>query len=196
MGRLLKLGCLGIIGLVVVVGVIAAVAGGNKSPAPSAVITTPTSAPAAGKPSDAPGKPAEAAKPTDAPKPTLAQIGQTVSLGGWEITLADFGPYEKFSPGKPPATKAQGKLVVADMKIKNLQNTSSNFTTGDFSLKSGDGRTFQPSGQTASIERGFLIAQTVQPGLTTENRVVFDVDPAAKDLTFNALKMVFSVPNP
>jgi hypothetical protein len=121
--------------------------------------------------------------------------GQTATLGGWEVTLLDFGPYDRFSQQKPP-TQPQGKRVVADMRIKNMQNSSSNFTTNDFELKTADGRTFKPDSVTASIDRGFVISQSVQPGLTTENRVVFDIDPAATGLTFTALKMVFSVPNP
>lgn len=105
----------------------------------------------------------------------------------------DFGPYERFSPSKPSATKAQGRLVVVDLKVKNLQNSTSNFSQNDFLLKASDGREFKPAGQTATIERGFMISQTVQPGLVTENRVVFDVDPAVTSFTFTALKMLFAV---
>ena len=113
------------------------------------------------------------------------------------MTLLDFGQYDRFSPGKPAVAKAQGKLVVADMRIKNLQNSTSNFTQNDFRLRSADGREFQPTGQTATIERGFTITQQVQPGLTTENRVVFDIDPNAPGLLiFTALRTQFEVPNP
>lgn len=178
MGRLLKLGCLGIIGLVVVVGIIIAIGASQSKPAQQQVSGQPV-APA-----------------TAVAKPEPAKVGQTANLGGWEVTLLDFGPYERFAPGKPPPTKSQGRLVVADMRIKNRQNASSNFTTNDFVLKSGDGREFQPTGETAIIERGFMISQSVQPGLVTENRVVFDIDPAAKDLVFRALGVQFSVPNP
>lgn len=124
----------------------------------------------------------------------LPTVGQTASLGGWEVTLLDFGPYERFDQSKAP-TAAQGKRVVADMRIKNLQTSTSNFTQSDFELKAADGRTFKPDSVTASIQRGFMISQQVQPGLTTENRVVFDIAPTAQGLTFTALKMVFSVPN-
>lgn len=134
--------------------------------------------------------------PTWKPAPTsVPKVGETIAASGWEVRLLDFGPYERFSPDRPPATKGQGKLVVADMRIRNLQNSTSNFTQNDFELKSSDGRTFRPAGQTASIDRGFVITQQVQPGLVTENRVVFDVDPAARGLTFTALKIQFSVPD-
>ena len=177
MGSLLKFGCLGVVALAVLIGVLVAV--GLNQLKPQQAVT--------GQP--APDKAGGAT-------PALAQVGQTVSLGGWELTLLDFGPYDRFSPGKPPVPQAQGKLVVADMRIKNLQNSTSNFTQGDFALKAGDGREFKAAAQTASIEKGFVVSQTVQPGLTTENRVVFDIDPAATDLTFTALRMQFQVPNP
>jgi hypothetical protein len=177
MGGFIKLGCIGIIALIAIVAIVAVLAG--NQPRPQQQVS---------------GQPAPAGQA--AGKPELAKVGQTASLKGWEVTLSDFGPWERFSPAKAPATKPQGKLVVADMKIKNLQTSSSNFTTNDFSLKTGDGREFKPAGDTATIERGFVISQSVQPGLTTENRAVFDVDPAAKDLLFNALGMQFSVPNP
>lgn len=126
-------------------------------------------------------------------KPQLAKVGQTTTLKGWELTLSDFGPYERFAPDKPPVTQAQGRLLVADMRIKNLQDSTSNFTTNDFKLKAPDTREFAPTGQTAVIARGFLISQAVQPGLITENRVVFDVDPAVKAFTFTGLGMQFEV---
>lgn len=178
MGKMLR-GCLVLVGLAIV-AIVVLVAVGNRSQSSPQV---------SGEP-----KPSGAQAVTNN-KSQMATSGQTVQLGGWEVTLLDFGPYDRFSPGKPAATKSQGVLVVADMRIKNLQNSTSNFTQNDFILKAGDGREFKPAGQTATIDRGFVISQTVQPGLTTENRVVFDIDPAAKDLTFTALKITFSVAN-
>lgn len=179
MGKIFKFGCFGIIGLLIL-GVIGAAVAGNQ-PKPVQQIS------------------GEVPKPDQAgaaAKPALAKVGQTTTLKGWELTLSDFGPYDRFSPGKPPVTKAQGALLVADMKIKNLQNATSNFTQSDFVIKSPDGREFKSAGQTATIERGFMITQTVQPGLTTENRVVFDADPAVKTFTFTGLGMQFDVQAP
>lgn len=175
MGKLLKVGCFGVIGLILLI--VIGVAVSSQQPKPQQQVA------------------GEAAK-TDAGKPAPAKVGQTATLRGWELTLTDFGPYERFAPDKPPATKAQGALLVADMKIKNTQNSTSNFTTNDFALKSADGREFKAAGQTATIERGFMITQTVQPGLTTENRVVFDVDPAVKAFTLTGLGMLFEVQVP
>ena len=167
MGKFLKIGCFGLI--VIVAVLVALVMFAPKPPPPQQTV--------------------------DGQAVTLAQVGQTVSLGGWDVTLLDFGPYDRFDQRKP-STNAQGTRVVADMRIKNTQARTSNFTQTDFELKSSDGRSFKPDSVTASIARGFVVSQQVQPGLTTENRVVFDIDPAAQGLTFTALKMVFSVPSP
>jgi hypothetical protein len=126
----------------------------------------------------------------------VGSIGQTVTNGNWSVTLMDFGPWDRFAPGKTPSPAPQGKLLVADLRIANKHTATSNFTQSDFELKTGDGRSFKPAQWTASIDRGFVISQTVQPGLTTENRVVFNMDPRATGLTLVLLGTRWSVPVP
>ena len=137
MGRVFRFGCFGLIGIVVLLVALALLA--PKPPPPQPTIS---------------GQPASTAT---GGAPAVAQVGQTASLGGCEVTLLDFGPYERFAT-LPPPTPAQGKRMVADMRIKNLQTSTSNFTTSDFELKAADGRSFKPDGTTATIERGFVIS--------------------------------------
>ena len=174
MGKFLKIGGIGCLGIIILIVACTAIV--SNQPKPQQQVSGQPAAPGDGK-------------------PQLARIGQTANLGGWEVTLNDFAPIEKFG-GKKTSTKPQGRMLVADMKIKNTQNSSSNFTTSDFVLKSLDGREFKPDGESAVIEKGFMISQNVQPGLVTENRIVFDTDPAVTDWTFTALKMQFSVQAP
>jgi hypothetical protein len=98
-GKFLKFGCFGLVAIVALF-VVAAIAL-PKPPPPQQTV------------SGQPGAPASTSNAT---------VGQTASLGGWEVTLLDFGPYERFDQ-KVPATKAQGKLVVADLRVKNTQNS-------------------------------------------------------------------------
>jgi hypothetical protein len=175
MGRVLRLGCLGFLGFLGFLVLIAIV-----TPSPQ----QPAGAPRSGDPPAT-----RAARAT----PTLPTVGDTVGRGGWEVTVTAFGPYEQFER-RPVSPPPQGRLVVVEFVARNLQNRTSNFTTHDFTLVSGDGRRFSPAGQTASIAKGFFISQTVQPGLATENRVVFDVDPAARNLIFEALGLRFRLP--
>jgi hypothetical protein len=105
----------------------------------------------------------------------------------------DFGPYERFPSDQAPAALAQGILVVAELRITNIQNRVSEFTPNDFALRSADGREFRAAPQTASIERGLPPRQTVQPRATTENRVAFDVPLDSTQLVLEALEIEFSV---
>jgi hypothetical protein len=122
----------------------------------------------------------------------FAQVGETVKLQGWEVTLVDFGPYERFSPG-PSASSLGGTLLVADVRIKNIQNRTGDFAPNEFALRTGNGRRFGPAAETANVERGLAAAETVPPGQTSEKRVVFDVPPDARDLRFEALEIEFAV---
>src|SRR5579862_721679 len=107
MGRFFKFGCLSVIGLIVVIIVVSvAVKGSNPSQTGG-------------------GQAPSAAVPTELPT-----VGETASKGGWEVTLDAYGPYEQFS-SRPPSTPAQGKRVVIEFTAKNLQKSTSNFTTND-----------------------------------------------------------------
>jgi hypothetical protein len=164
-GRIFKFGCLGVIGLVAVFVVLAVV---TAKPAPQQIVN---------------GQPSQ-----------MAQVGQTASKGGWEVMVKGYGPWAQYV-NRNPSTPPQGKLMVVDFNAKNLQDKTSNFTDSDFTVEAADKRKFRPANQGASIDKGFVISQTVQPGLATENRVVFDLDPSARDLTLHVLGMDFKLPD-
>lgn len=169
--RKVGIGCLGLVVVLFIIVVIAALV----APKPAEQVVS--------------GQPAGSSGTAQLPT-----VGQTASKGGWEVTLVAFGPYEQFA-SRPPSTPPQGKLVVAEFTAKNLQNGTSNFTTNDFEIEAGDKRKFQPAGQTASIDKGFVVSQQVQPGLSTDNRVVFDMDPAAENLVLHVLGLQFKLPD-
>lgn len=179
MGRFLKFGCLGIVGLVVLMVVIAGLAGTKKDP-PQQIVASGGQAP-------------PAAVSTAVP---MGTVGDTVKAGNWELTLRQFDTYEKVA-GKPLSAgtpKPQGTLLVADFSARNLHSATSNFTSNDFLLIAPDGRQFKTA--SVAIEKNFPFTQQVQPGLVTENRVVFDADPAVKEWTLKALGMQFAVVAP
>jgi hypothetical protein len=151
----------------------------REGQAPSALVGNPQTAPIAGRPQSS--------------SADLVSVGQPVAQGGWEVTVTDFGPFSTFS-NRQVSPPPQGKLLVVAFTAKNLQSRTSNFASHDFELRAPDGRKFAPAGSTASIEKGFVLSQTVQPGLSTENRVVFDVDPAVNDWTLQALGIQFRLP--
>jgi hypothetical protein len=120
----------------------------------------------------------------------LPTVGQSASGAGWEVTLTAYGPYARFA-AEPPTGTPQGEFMVAEFVARNLQTWSATFTTSDFALRAADGRRFPAAPQTGRIAKGISLIQAVPAGATTENRVVFDVDPAAADLTLDLLGVQF-----
>src|SRR5215213_6219402 len=86
----------------------------------------------------------------------LARIGETVKLQGWEVTLLDFAPYQGASSDPSGTSEVRGSLFVADVRVRNIQSRESEYSLKDFAVRAGDGRTFGPSPETASIERGLV----------------------------------------
>jgi hypothetical protein len=181
--KVVKLGWVGLLGLLILAAIGGAVISNQPKPQQQPV-------------SDAAQPRQTAAAEADASKFALPKVGETTKQQGWELTLVAFGPYDRFAPVNPAATKNQRALLVADMRIKNLQTSPRDFTLSDFTLKAGDGREFKAAEQTATIEKGFVTSQAVQPGLTAETRVVFAADPTLKVFTLAALGMQFEVQAP
>jgi hypothetical protein len=148
-----------------------------------------------GRPSRSPDQIASQATREVVGDARFAQLGETVRLQGWEVTLLDFGRYDRFSSGPAPASDARGGLVLAELRIKNIQSRAADFSRNDFALQSGDGRRFAPAAETATVERGLVDAETVPPGETAEKRLVFDLPPDARNLLFEALEIEFAVPD-
>jgi hypothetical protein len=107
---------------------------------------------------------------------------------GWDVLVVEFGSFSDVTRGQSPTPAPKGRLLVADMRITNIQQVLSNVTTNDFELKADDGHVFKPALQTASIERGLILGRVIQPGEIVQSRVVFDVDPPLKAFTLTALQ--------
>lgn len=124
--------------------------------------------------------------------PTPAAVGDVVAQGRWEVQVLRWGDWEVFS-SRPPSTPPQGRYVVVEFAATNRHQETSNFTTNDLRLLTGDGRRFAAAAASATIDNGVFISQSVQPGLTTTNRIVFDVDPAAENLVVEILGIRFQL---
>ncbi len=130
---------------------------------------------------------------TDGDSP-LARIGETVKLQGWEVTLLDFAPYQGASSSPSGTSEVRGSLLAADVRVRNIQSRESEYSLRDFAVRTGDGRTFGPSPETARIERGLVTGETVQSLETSEVRVLFDVPADARDLVLQVLEVEFGIP--
>jgi hypothetical protein len=196
MGKVMKVGCLGVIVLVVLVGIIAAL-GGSRSEQPAQAGLAGSSQPAAQEGLAGSSQPATRATPT---APALATVGETVEHGGWAITL------EKVETAAELRNifrneQAQGIFVILTFAVTNKGKKTTVLNEWDFNLKAPDGVTFRPSrdGQmvlVAGDPRPLILAEQIQPGLSQRFRMVFDVNPAIKSYTWEAAGTRFAITLP
>jgi YVTN family beta-propeller protein len=126
-------------------------------------------------------------------QPALPAVGQTTSNADWEVTLTGYGPYDE-SADQPAAGRPQSRQVLVDFAARNRQDRTATFTLSDFALESAGGRRYSPAAQTSYIANGVPLIQTVPPSSTTQNRLVFDLDVDATDLTLVILGLRFRPP--
>lgn len=187
MGKALKFGCGGAVGLVLLIVVIAAVANGGKSN--TATVTTAASSSvstAANSGSPAPAKPSVAA--SVAPK-----VGDTVTKGNWAYTVSKVD-----KPGKSIDTGNQfmkldalGTWFAVYMNLKNVGNANFPINTSDFELQDSAG--IKSSVTTHIVEMGVWLdklslkklGEQIPPGISFDTALLFDVNPDAKGLKLN-----------
>jgi hypothetical protein len=124
-----------------------------------------------------------------------AHVGDAVKLQGWEVTLLAFGPYDLSAPAESPSD-TPADIMLADVRIRNIQSRTSEYRLDDFALMTGDGRRVRPDRRTASVDGGVSTSETVQPLEVSERRVLFDVPARAGDLVLEVLEVQFRVPAP
>jgi hypothetical protein len=100
----------------------------------------------------------------------LPTVGDTAANDAWVVTLTAYRPYEEVA--SQPVQLSPGRKLIVD----------------------ATGRTIAPAGQTASIEKGFLLTW-IQAGQTAEHRAVFEIDAEAAGLTLRIFELSFELPN-
>ncbi len=138
----------------------------------------------------------------DADSDDTAQASKTAAIGD-AVTDKDlqFTVLEVTTPdsvGEDPfAKKPQGKFYVVKVKIENVSKETQTITNGSFSMTDSQNRTYETSsdGQAAlmlSDESNDIFVEEIQPSLSIEGKVVFDVPADAADLTLIAKGSIFS----
>jgi hypothetical protein len=118
------------------------------------------------------------------------------SSSGWDVFLVNFGEYHDASPRQTGPAEQERRLLVADLRITNLQQRLSTYTFNDFELRAENRRDFKPVPRTANVDHGLVFVRFSQPGVTSESRILFDVDRQFKAFTLTALKRSFRVNAP
>ncbi len=125
-----------------------------------------------------------------------AQPGQTVTLPGsnqaaaFRATIVGVDEHQELPPpyGSGGPTKARGKFVVLSLDIENTGTQSGYVDIYSVKLRDGAGRTFDAASSEAQRGADQLtgrtsVFQAVQPGLTADIVLVFDVAPNAERFT-------------
>lgn len=169
-GRNVAIGCAGVVVLILLCGVLAAVvvAMGGKKATPAA------NAPAS----------------TAAPKgPQTYGLNQPASVKNWDVAVIEVD-----RPGTTltwssygNTTPASGTWLVVAVTLKNTGKTNFGVNYTDFELDAAGGVTYQPAIDFGAIsyvtfKGGQPVANPVPPGVTARTYLVFDVNPAATDL--------------
>ncbi|MEZ0482608.1 DUF4352 domain-containing protein [Planococcus sp. SSTMD024] len=168
MKKVFKIGCLGIIGLVVLV-IIAAVAFGGGDESSTTSTETDSSAPAT-----------ETAEKEEV---KVAGIGEEVQVGDATFIINSIETADQVGPSMLPET-ASGKYVVLDVTYTNGGNEAVMVDTSFFKLKLGE-KTYEADAMASisgnqqedgTIQNAFL-AEEVNPDSEVTGKVVFDVNP-------------------
>jgi hypothetical protein len=125
----------------------------------------------------------------------LPSVGTTVVWDGWQITLDSYSVPPAADSALPPARGAQ---VLAAFTVTDLQNQGSPCTE-DIHIASGDGQRYAPLtvDQTPGPPRVVRGPGAPEPPPQLRYCVtdaVFEIDPAASNLTLNVLGVAFQLP--
>jgi hypothetical protein len=120
---------------------------------------------------------------TNAPSPHTASMGQGVHDGKFAFTVI------KVDPATPKIgdQTAQGEFIAVHLNVKNIGNEAQTFFPSNQKLKDNAGKSYSDD-LTAeeALSQGNSILDDINPGLSVDRAVVFDVpqgtEPAAIEL--------------
>lgn len=175
MKKTFKFGCLPIIGIVIIIIIIAVASSSGGNGTKTASGTTKTTATT--------NKTSSNKKTTKSTQSkNQAKIGVPLKVGNvvFEVT----GTSTAQTIGGQYGTKAKGTFLILDVSVKNEGKKSITTDTSFFKLESG-GTTYDASAtaSTYANNNANFFLQQVNPGLSDEGKVVFDVPPSVAKST-------------
>lgn len=169
MKKFFKIGCLGFIGLLVLLIVIAiATGGGEETPETT---TTPTTTPTT---EDTDSGETETPAEEPAEEADVAGIGQELQVG--DVYFTANGVSNATNVGGEYGVNAQSQFTIVNVTIRNEKNEAITVDSSFFKLLSGE-RTYDSDG-TAGIyanENASFFLESINPGVSLTGNVIFDV---------------------
>ena len=115
-------------------------------------------------------------------------IGKAVGYGDWGYRVASLERRDKFEQADKQAVPA-GVFLVINLTVTNNGKEPRSLSATDFALIDSQGRRYGVDGEATELAAGVLnknrrLGIAVQPGLTKDSAVVFDIPRDAKGLSF------------
>ena len=166
-----RLGCLAIVA-VVVIGLILVVTHGSSS-STSAAQATPA---------------------------TLGKVGDTLTHGDWAVTLNSMKTADTLGD-TGFQKKAQGTYVVLTVTLKNVSKETTIINGSDFTLTTKDGTKYKTSSDgslalSSATPAPLIALEQIQPQLSKQYQVVFDVPNTTTTYTLSAAGNLFQITAP
>ena len=139
------------------------------------------------------------ATPTTVPLPS---VGQSARKGNWQITLHQQDKRAEIPTPFGAAEVAQGEFRILTLTLANVGQRSYPLNAHDFSIRTPSGVEYAPASEASTALLGdtsgpevLWLGATVQPGLSTDVRVIFDVPPDATGLVLDIQGVRFALPD-
>lgn len=166
------IGCGGIIGLFVILAIIAAAVGGNKSDSQSA--------PASGQ-----------SQSTQSPKPaatavSVPKVGDTITKGNWKYTVSMVDRQKSVQWSEfGNKTDAKGIWQIVHVQVENIGKQTYPINSWDFEIVDANKIIFKADSQSimySSFKKLDKPMDNYPPGVPAEIGLLFDVNPNATGL--------------
>ncbi|HLG69933.1 MAG TPA: DUF4352 domain-containing protein [Chloroflexota bacterium] len=190
MGKVFKFGCLGGVGLLALIIIVAVASGGNKGQQTAAAASGAAVASTGGS-----GSASTAAK-SSAAASAAPKVGDTVTAGNWSYQLTKVD-----KPGKSIDTGNQfekldalGTWLVVYMTLKNVGKQNFGINDFDFELQDSAGTKSKVTDKivemNAWLEKTGLkpLGGQIPPGVSIDTALLFDINPDAKGFKLNLIQ--------
>ena len=166
-GRGFALGCLGVLGVLVLVGIIVALAGGGDDGG-------------TGTATDQPSATTTGTKTTEA-APKAAGIGTPVRDGKFEFTVSKVDCGKSRIGTKDFGTTAQGQFCLVSVKVENIGQEAQTLDGSSQYLYGDGGQKYDADTEAAIyLDDAQTFLEQINPGNTVNGVVVFDIPKDAK----------------
>lgn len=122
---------------------------------------------------------ASSTAPEEKVKEPVYRLKDTVHVGYWSYAIWDIKWQRSLDSGYSNK-QADAMFLVITVTARNEDNTSS--TLPPFKLIDGEGREFDQSSDAALLPDGFGLLKNVNPGVSAQGQIVFDVPQGVYDL--------------